>query len=57
MKQAVRMKYSILLLLILTSQTSQIQAANWPLEDINDTLIMRGTAKTAAGALRAESGA
>ena len=50
MKQAVRMKYSILLLLIPTSQTSQIQAANWPLEDINDTLIMRGTAKTAAGA-------
>ena len=47
MKQAVHMKYSILLLLILTSQ---IQAANWPLEDINDTLIMRGTAKTAAGA-------
>ena len=44
------MKYSILLLLILTSQTSQIQAANWPLEDINDTLIMRGAAKTAAGA-------
>ena len=40
------MKYSILLLLILTSQ---IQAANWPLEDINDTLIMRGAAKTAAG--------
>jgi hypothetical protein len=50
MKQAVRMKYSILLLLILTSQTSQIEAANWPLEDINDTLIMRGTAKTASGA-------
>ncbi|MGZ0174656.1 MAG: LamG-like jellyroll fold domain-containing protein [Planctomycetales bacterium] len=43
------MKYSLLLLLILTSQTSQIQAANWPLDDINDTLILRGTAKTAAG--------
>lgn len=43
------MKYSILLLLILTSQTSQIPVANWPLDDINDTLTMRGTAKTAVG--------
>jgi hypothetical protein len=49
MKQEVHMKYSILLLLILTSQTSQIPVANWPLDDINDTLTMRGTAKTAVG--------
>ena len=51
MKQAVHMKYSILLLLILTSQTSQIEATNWPLEDVTETLIVRGTAKTAAGAV------
>ncbi|MCY2973229.1 MAG: hypothetical protein NTW52_01030 [Planctomycetota bacterium] len=40
-------KYSILLLLLLTSQ---IQTANWPLDDINDTLIMRGNATPATGA-------
>jgi hypothetical protein len=40
------MKYSVLLLL---SLASQIQAANWPLDDITDTVIVRGTAKTASG--------
>ena len=44
------MKYSILLLLIVISQTSQIQTANWPLDNIDDTLIVRGSSKTATGA-------
>ncbi|MCC6508872.1 MAG: exo-alpha-sialidase [Pirellulaceae bacterium] len=44
------MQYSILLFLILAPQTPQIQTANWPLDDINDSLIMHGTAKTADGA-------
>jgi hypothetical protein len=44
------MKYSILLLLILTYQTSQTQTANWPLDEINATVTMRGSAKTAGGA-------
>ncbi len=41
------MKYSILLLLLITSQ---IQTLSWPLDNLHDTLILRGTAKTAPGA-------
>lgn len=41
------MKYCVLLLL---SLASQIQAANWPLDDVADTLIVRGTVKAASGA-------
>jgi hypothetical protein len=44
------MRYSIFLLLILTYQTSQTQTANWPLDEINATVTMRGSAKTAGGA-------
>ena len=40
------MKYSALLLLCLASQ---IQAADWPLDDITDTFTVRGTAKAASG--------
>lgn len=40
------MKYSALLLLFLASQ---IQAADWPLDDITDTFTVRGTAKAASG--------
>jgi len=47
-KQAIYMKCSILLLLIFASQ---IQAANWPLDDVADTIIVRGTAKIVAGAV------
>lgn len=39
------MKYSVLLLCL----ASSIQAADWPLDDIADTVIVRGTAKTASG--------
>jgi hypothetical protein len=54
MKQAIQMKYSILLLVIFTSQLSQswqTQAGDWPLESIQDTLIVRGTANIATGAV------
>ena len=40
------MKYSALLLLCLASQ---IQADDWPLDDITDTFTVRGTAKAASG--------
>ncbi len=45
------MKYTILILLIFLSQTSQIQAANWPLENIQDRLIVRGNAQPATGSV------
>lgn len=54
MKQAIQMKYLILLLLILTSQLSQTlraQAGDWPLENIQDTVVVRGTANIATGAV------
>ncbi len=44
------MKYTILLLAIFSSQTLQTQAGDWPLEYIDDTVIVRGTASYAAGA-------
>jgi hypothetical protein len=40
------MKYSVLVLLCLASP---IQAADWPLDDITGSLIVRGTAKAASG--------
>ena len=43
------MKYSILLLFILLSVGSPIRAADWPLEDVADTLIVRGKVKRADG--------
>jgi hypothetical protein len=54
LKQAIHMKYLILLLLILTSQLSQTlraQAGDWPLENIQDTVVVRGTANIATGAV------
>lgn len=48
------MKYSILLLAIFTahlSQSLQTQADDWPLESIEDSVIVRGTANIAAGAV------
>jgi Concanavalin A-like lectin/glucanases superfamily/BNR repeat-like domain len=48
------MKYLFLLLVIFTSQLSQTwqtQAGDWPLENSQDTLIVRGTANIAAGAV------
>lgn len=43
------MKYSALLLLCIVSQ---IQAANWPLDDLTDTVTIRGTATVASGVSR-----
>ncbi len=46
------MKYSILLLAIFSSQLSQTlqtQARDWPLENIQDTVVVRGTANNATG--------
>ena len=43
------MKYSILLLLFFSSQSSEIQAGDWPLESIHDRLIVRGNAQPATG--------
>jgi hypothetical protein len=54
MKQAIQMKYSILLLVIFGSQLSQslqTQAGDWPLENIQDTVVVRGTANIATGAV------
>jgi hypothetical protein len=54
MKPAIHMKYSILLLVIFSSQLSQslqIQAGDWPLENSQDTVVMRGTANIATGAV------
>lgn len=48
MKLANCMKF---LTLILLSLTSQIQAAAWPLDDVAGALIVRGSAKVAAGAV------
>jgi hypothetical protein len=54
MKQATQMKYPILLLVIFSSQLSQswqTQAGDWPLENIQDTVVVRGTANIATGAV------